>query len=304
MTLTLPSYAKINWTLEILGKRADGYHELRTLLQTVSLADELSFTPIEQGIEVICDHPDVPCDETNLVYRAAKSLSDFTPVRRGVRIAINKRIPIAAGLGGGSSNAAVTLLALQKLWGLDLAPRDLFEIGSGLGSDVPFFFLGGTCLGVGRGDEIYPFVEIEAEYLLLVNAGIRVETREVYANIPPQLTNFKSVGKMPLSLEAAYANTAMQSGQSRTVWARLHNDLEIPVLARHQLLGEIKERIKRLGACGVLMSGSGSTIFAIFDSEGARSGALSDLSKIGWWCVPARTLCRNEYRQMLSAAGA
>jgi 4-diphosphocytidyl-2-C-methyl-D-erythritol kinase len=303
MILTIPSFAKINWTLEILGKRSDGYHELRTLLQTVSVADELGFEPIEEGVEIICDHPDVPGDETNLVYRAAKSLSDFAAVRRGVRIAIKKRIPTAAGLGGGSSNAAMTLLALQKLWDLALAPCDLFRIGSELGADVPFFFIGGTCLGVGRGDEIYPMVELEAEFLLLVNAGIKVPTREVYANIPPELTNTQGVGKMPLSLEAAYADTVMQSGQSRTVWDLLHNDLEIPVLARHQLLAEIKERLKQLGARGVLMSGSGSTIFAIFDSERARSGALSDLSKTGWWCVPARTLCRNEYRQMLSAVG-
>ena len=105
MKLVLPSFAKINWTLEILGKRADGYHELRTLLQTVNVADELSFEPLEQGIEIVCDHPDVPCDETNLVHRAARLFSDFTGIRKGIRITINKRIPTAAGLGGGSGNS-------------------------------------------------------------------------------------------------------------------------------------------------------------------------------------------------------
>src|SRR5262245_2390861 len=134
--MIFPSFAKINWTLEILGRRPDGYHELRTLLQTVDLADELSFTPQEHGIEVECDHPAVPCDESNLVYRAAAALAELSGVRRGVRIAIKKRIPVAAGLGGGSSNAAVTLLALQRLWGIDLAPRDQFKLGSRLGSDV------------------------------------------------------------------------------------------------------------------------------------------------------------------------
>ncbi|MGH9833186.1 MAG: 4-(cytidine 5'-diphospho)-2-C-methyl-D-erythritol kinase [Blastocatellia bacterium] len=298
MMFTLPSFAKINWTLEILGKRPDGYHELRTLLQTVSLADELTFEPIGQGIEIHCDHPDVPRDETNLVHRAATLFGDFTGAGKGVRVTINKRLPVAAGLGGGSSNAAVTLLALQKLWDVKLAPRDLFSLGAKLGADVPFFFVGGTCLGVGRGDEIYPLADIRAEYLLLVNAGISVSTREVYANLP-ELTNQKAVAKMPLSLEAAYATIAASSEPIQGEQIQLHNDLEIPVLARHPLLLEIKERLRQFGARGVLMSGSGSTVLAIFDSDEARFGARSDLSQHGWWCEPARTLSRAEYRHTL-----
>lgn len=293
MIVTLPSFAKINWTLEILGKRSDGYHELRTLLQTVSLADELTFEPIGRGIEIRCDHPDAPRDETNLVHRAAKLFGDFTGAGKGVRVTINKRLPVAAGLGGGSSNAAVTLLALQKLWDVKLAPSDLFSLGAKLGADVPFFFIGGTCLGVGRGDEIYPLADIRAEYLLLVNAGIPVVTREVYASLP-ELTNQKVVAKMPLSLEAAYATIAASSEP-----IQLHNELEIPVLARHPLLLEIKERLRQSGARGVLMSGSGSTVFAIFDSDQARSGARNDLSEPGWLCEPARTLSRAEYQHAL-----
>jgi 4-diphosphocytidyl-2-C-methyl-D-erythritol kinase len=188
---------------------------------------------------------------------------------------------------------------LQKIWNVKLDPRDLFALGSKLGADVPFFFIGGTCLGVGRGDEVYPLDDIESEFLLLINAGILIPTREVYTNLPPELTNKVAVAKMPLSLEAAYASTAAQGERDRTIWTRLHNDLEIPVFARHQLLGQIKDRLRRLGAGGVLMSGSGSTIFAIFDSEKARSGALSDLSETGWWCAPTRTLSRNTYRQAL-----
>lgn len=292
MKFTLPSFAKINWTLEILGKRPDGYHELRTLLQTVSVADELDFELIEQGIEIVCDHPQVPCDETNLVHRAARSLRDFTSVDKGVRVTIQKNIPTAAGLGGGSSNAAVTLFALQKLWQVRLAPRDLFELGAKLGADVPFFLMGGTCLGVGRGDEVYPLMDLKAENLLLVNAGILVPTREVYANLPARLTNPKAITKMPTSLETAYASIVTQDEQ-----IRLHNDLEIPVLARHPLLGEIKDGLIRAGASGVLMSGSGSTIFAVFDSEAARSNAQDELIRQGWWCAPARTLGREEYQK-------
>jgi 4-diphosphocytidyl-2-C-methyl-D-erythritol kinase len=299
MILTLPSFAKINWTLEILGKRPDGYHELRTLLQTVSLADELTFESIGQGIEIRCDHPAAPRDETNLAYRAAKLLSDCAEIKKGVRITINKRLPVAAGIGGGSSNAAVTLMALQKLWEAPLAPRDLFALGAKLGADVPFFFIGGTCLGVGRGDEVYPLADINAEHLLLVNAKIAVPTREVYAALPPELTNPGAVAKMPLSSEAVYAAITTPSETIRP-----HNDLETPVFARHPLLNEIKHRLIEAGASGASMSGSGSTIFAIFDSDQARSRAQRRLSRHGWQCEPARTLGRAEYRHALGLANA
>lgn len=296
MLLTLPSFAKINWTLEILGRRADGYHELRTLLQTVSVADELIFALRGQGLQIACDHPDVPCDETNLVYRAARLLSEFAGVEQGVHITINKRIPTAAGLGGGSSNAAVTLLVLQKLWQIKLAPRDLFALGAKLGADVPFFFLGGTCLGVGRGDEVYPLADIEAEHLLLVNAGVLVPTKAVYAKLPPELTKPKTAPKMPTSFEAACAALTTPDELPR-----LQNDLETTVLAQHPLLGEIKQRLKAAGARGVLMSGSGSTIFAIFDTETTRSVAERELSQRGWWCARARTLSRAEFREAYRA---
>lgn len=296
MKLTLPSFAKLNWTLEILGKRADGYHELRTLLQTVSVADELIFELRAQGIEVACDHPEVPCDETNLVHRAARLLSDLAAVSNGVHVTINKRIPTAAGLGGGSSNAAVTLMALQKLWQIKLAPRDLFTLGAKLGADVPFFFIGGTCLGVGRGDEVYPLADIKVEHLLLVNAGVLVPTKEVYANLPSELTKVGAVSKMPTSFEAAYAALTTPDELPR-----LQNDLETTVLARHPLLGKIKQRLKGAGARGVLMSGSGSTIFAIFDSETMRSVAERELSQTGWWCARARTLSRAEFQEAYRA---
>jgi 4-diphosphocytidyl-2-C-methyl-D-erythritol kinase len=315
MTLTLPSFAKINWVLEILGKRTDGYHELRTLLQTISLADELSFTASSQGIEIVSTHHDLPCDETNLAHRAAKLLSDFTGVERGVRIMINKRIPVAGGLGGGSSNAAVTLLALQKLWNVELATRDLLTIGAKLGADVPFFFMGGTCLGIGRGDEVYPLEDFAAPFLLLVSAGIPLSTAQVYADLPAELTNPAATAKMPLSLDAAYANTRSRHpvsgqlsgqvpgqilGSMKPGCFKLHNDLEIPAFARHPMISEIKRRLMDIGARSVLMSGSGSTVFAIFDSEEARERALSDLGGTGWWCAPAHTLSRRQYQEALS----
>ena len=297
--LTLPSFAKINWTLEVLGKRPDGFHELRTLLQTISVADELDFELLDRGIELRCTHPLMPLDETNLIYRAAQLVLETTGSDKGVRVTIRKHLPMAAGLGGGSSNAAVTLLALQRLWGVELETPDLFRLGARLGADVPFFFLGGTCVGVGRGDEVYPTVDIEAGFLLLVNAGIAVPTREVYGNLPSELTNPGAVTKMPISLSAAYDALSGSHQRNGEFFPTLHNDLEPPVLLRHPLLREIKQRLLQGGAQGVLMSGSGSTIFAFFDSEATRSVAQQDLQETGWWCAPAHTLSRAAYRQAL-----
>ncbi len=299
MLLTLPSFAKLNWTLEVLGKRPDGYHELRTLLQTISVGDELTFELTEQGIELQSAHPALPLDETNLIYRAAKLLSDFTDCHLGVRVTIKKNLPMAAGLGGGSSNAAMTLLALQRLWDVRLDTRDLFKLGAQLGADVPFFFIGGTCIGVGRGDEVYPTTEIQAEHILLVNAGVAVPTREVYGNLPPELTNPGAATKMPISLKAAYDAMCKGRASSGDSFPELYNELETPVLARYPLLAEIKRRLFAAGARGVLMSGSGSTIFGLFDSEATRSVAQQDLQATGWWCAPARTLDRAEYRAAL-----
>ena len=293
--LTLPSFAKINWTLEILGKRPDGYHELRTLLQTVSVADELQFEPLPSDIELRGNHPGLAMDETNLIYRAAKLLRDKSGCQLGVKVTLDKRLPMAAGLGGGSSNAAVTLLALRKLWRLQLTPAELFALGSQLGADVPFFFIGGTCLGVGRGDEIYPTTEFHVPHLLLVNAGVAMPTKEVYANLPSELTALRPMHKMPFSLRAAFANFEISSGFTPV----LQNDLELSVLPQHPLLAEIKERMLALNATGVLMSGSGSTIFGYFDSEAARSAAQKRLQTTGWWCAAAQTVSRSDYQVRL-----
>jgi len=317
--LTLQSYAKINWTLEILGRRTDGYHELRTILQTVNLADTLNFTLLDHDIVVECDHPEVPTDERNLVWKAASLLRELTGPDRGVRIEIIKRIPTAAGLGGGSSNAAVTLLALLRLWEIELPFRQLCRLGSRLGADVPFFFIGGTCLGVGRGDAVYPVAEIEVDHLLLVNAGILVPTREVYANLPPELTNPEAVVKMPLSLELAYEADSLPARHPATGTSAdvspavgltpssgtirpglLTNDLEIPVLPRYPRLAEVKRQLIELGATDSLMSGSGSTVFAIFDNDQTRQEAAAALRAAGWWTQPVGTISRDDYRALMS----
>ena len=289
----VPSFAKINWTLEILGRRADGYHELRTILQTVDVCDQLYFAATESSITLRCDHPEVPCDETNLIYRAAILLQELTGCDKGARIELQKRIPMGAGLGGGSSNAAIALLALTKLWEVEITPHDLFRLGAQLGSDVPFFFFGGTGIGIGRGDEVYPMADSQAEHLLLVNPGVHVPTREIYGNLPSELTSPPAVNKMPFSLQAAYAR--MRRGQ----W-KLRNDLESPAFALYPLIGQLKQRLMGWQATAVLMSGSGSTVFAVFESDAARAQAMGSLSDSGWWCAATRTLSRDEYQAALT----
>jgi 4-diphosphocytidyl-2-C-methyl-D-erythritol kinase len=234
----------------------------------------------------------VPCDTTNLIYKAAILLKDLTGCDKGAEIHLQKRIPMGAGLGGGSSNAAIALLALSRLWELDVAPRELFRLGSQLGSDVPFFFFGGTGIGIGRGDEVYPMADIAAEHLLLVNPGVHVPTREIYGNLSSELTSAPAVNNMPFSLEAAYAH--MHGAQ----W-QLRNDLESPALALYPLIGQVKQRLEQLDATAVLMSGSGATVFAVFESEAARTQARQALSNTDWWCAATRTLSQNEYQAAL-----
>src|SRR5215216_4294265 len=175
-TLQVKSYAKINWTLDVLFKREDGFHELRTIYQTISIHDRLRISETSGPIEIVCDDGRVPADETNLAHKAATLLRQAAGVTRSARIEIEKRIPVAAGLGGGSSNAAATLLGLTRLWEAELQERELIEIAMSLGSDVPFFLMGGTALGVGRGAEVYPIEQAECDHLLLVNPGFAVST--------------------------------------------------------------------------------------------------------------------------------
>lgn len=288
--MQVPSFAKINWTLEILGRRPDGYHELRTILQTVDVHDDLIFTLAESQIILTCDNPAVPCDETNLIFRAALLLRELSGCGKGVNIHLIKRIPMGAGLGGGSSNAAIALLALINLWDLDVAPQDLFTLGAKLGADVPFFFFGGTVIGIGRGDEVYPMEDMDAEHLLLVNPGINVPTKEIYGNLPSMLTRTPALNKIPHSLAVAYAHDMKLPLQ-------LRNDLEIPALSLFPEIGEVKQRLTALNATQVLMSGSGSTVFAIFESEVACVQAKLQLPD--WWCEKTRTLNRGAYQAAL-----
>lgn len=280
------SHAKINWTLDVLFKREDGYHELRTIYQTVSLHDELRLTETGGAIEIICEDPRVPCDETNLAFKAAALLREVTGISNGARIEIEKRIPVAAGLGGGSSNAVATLLGLIRLWQIEIEDEELIKIAARLGSDVPFFLIGGTALGVGRGEEVYPIEEAHCEHLLLVNPGFAVSTRDAYGRLP-RLTTSDAASIIPFTLLAAKGISELP------LVAR--NDLEVPVLAAHPEIAEVKERLLSLGARHALMSGSGATVFGVFDNSEMAGRAELEMREFGYWAERVHTVDRQEY---------
>lgn len=236
------SYAKINWSLRITGKRADGFHDLETVFQTISLHDELTFHGAN-ALSLACDDPSIPVDDTNLVIRAARA------VNATARIDLRKRIPAGGGLGGGSSNAATTLRALAP------ERRDLHEIALSLGSDVPFFLLGGTAYATGRGEILTPLDSRAGIPLLLVLPEERVSTREAFASI----TRYSE----PLGIDAYRDFSAFT------------NDFEEPVFAMLPRLRQLKERLYASGARFAQLSGSGSTLFGVYENAAARDEAAA-----------------------------
>ena len=269
----IPAFAKINLRLEILGKRADGYHELRTVLQTVSLHDELRLRASRnsgislriRGNEGLSGEP----AERNLVYRAIEALRGKLGIAAGVDVELLKKIPAGRGLGGGSSDAAAALLGYLRLTGRRLELAALLEIAAGLGADVPFFLFGGTALGMGRGDEIYPLPDAPKRELLIVSPGdIQVPTADAYRRLnAPALTLTKPGGDPKLLKFCALCWSLQGAG--------LANDFEGPVYRQHARLEEIKAELLRRGALEALLAGSGSAVFGVFPSPAkARRAAV------------------------------
>ena len=257
--LKLRSPAKINLYLEITGKRPDGYHLLETIFQEVDLYDEIYIEKKStSGITLTSNSKDIPCDDGNLVYRASEAFFKVAPIQAGVRIHIEKRIPVAGGMGGGSSNAASALAGLQKLFGIELERSLLHSIARSLGADVPFFLHGGTALGKGIGDELEPILCQKAFHILLVNPNFKIATADVYKGLKLDLTAVKS----GISL----IRCALGDGSSSLVAKHLFNRLEDVVFLKFPELKKIKDSLIRLGAAGALLSGSGSTLFALTDS--------------------------------------
>jgi 4-diphosphocytidyl-2-C-methyl-D-erythritol kinase len=264
----VPALAKINLDLRVLGKREDGYHELRTIFQTISLADtlEIAFVPGRRTNIELLDPLDIP---DNLVLRAAEAAMAAMGARGELFVYLRKRIPMGAGLGGGSSDAAAVLLALNALTGRPLPVERLCEVGAGLGSDVPFFLLGGAAVGIGRGTELFPLPERPAQFGLLAAPDVAVSTAEAYRALSPRLTTKSQENKI-FSFQSLVWDRGV-SGASC-------NDFEAVVFERHRMLARLKKRMLDAGASAALMSGSGSAIFGLFPSDAMVRSALKKLS--------------------------
>ncbi len=291
-SLALPSFAKINLSLRVLGRREDGYHELRTIFQSVSLGDRLTFQSLEDdSITLSCDAADVPADETNLVHRAAVLLRDHFGVRHGARIEIEKVTPAGGGLGGGSSNAATALIGLSRLWEIETGGAELSKLGALLGADVPFFFAGGTAAGFGRGDRIRPLPDAPRRHLLIVTPPVRVSTAEAY----------KSLNAPALTKEEGAVNFYVSRGSgdfSGSLRESLVNDFEPAIFRRHPGIEAARDALLRAGAGAALLSGSGSSVFGIFDTPGQAERAAGELGRETHGQVfPCTTLDRTAYRE-------
>jgi 4-diphosphocytidyl-2-C-methyl-D-erythritol kinase len=271
-SISFKTPAKVNLGLHILSKREDGFHELETLFQMVNWCDEIKIECLSRGLELVCNQPDIPTDDGNLVIKAAHILQTRYPDRcKGARIHLNKNIPHGAGLGGGSGNAAGVLLGLNFLWGLKLKREDLISMASELGSDVPFFLFSPCAIGRGRGEILESVKSSIRFYILMVYPGFAVSTASVYGNLKLKLTkreNNISILKNFL-LQSEFA-------QLGATWS---NDLEPVVFKEYPGLSGIKKEMLALGAKGALLSGSGSTVFGIFDNPEIANNAYARLDR-------------------------
>jgi 4-diphosphocytidyl-2-C-methyl-D-erythritol kinase len=275
------AYAKVNLGLEVVRKRADGYHDLCTLFQSIDFFDSLTFFP-DNGGQIVLEgtDPTIPWDERNLIYKAAKAVQDRVRASAGVRIYVEKNIPAGKGLGGGSSDAAMTLYSLNRLWGLGVEKNELKEMGKTLGADVPYFLEGGLCLGRARGDDLTPLDDPGPLWILLVLPEIFVKTSSVFERLAP-LTSRGKESKIIRFLETRD-------------YGVLENTLEETVLNLHPQIEEIKRLFYKLEAELSLISGSGSAVFGLYRD---RERALKAYERMGekYSKRLVRTLSRPQY---------
>jgi 4-diphosphocytidyl-2-C-methyl-D-erythritol kinase len=296
-SIRVPAFAKVNLRLDVLGRRADGYHELRTIFQSISLHDslqlELSRKP---GIELdIAGDPVLAAGShrENLVWRAAEALCRDLKLSRGVRIILKKRVPVGRGLGGGSSDAAAALTGLLRLTRRKLAPKRLLEIAAGLGADVPFFVFGGRALGTGRGDEIYPLPDGQRRTLVVVSPrDIAVSTRDAYGWLDRRLTKNSSDSRL-------WSFCALCWSPQED---RLSNDFESVVFRRHPRLAGIRRALLQAGAAEAALAGSGSAVFGVFPNpaQARRSARLFPEDQV----FVCSTLSRRAYARALWGSAA
>lgn len=269
--LIIDAYGKINLALDVLYKRSDGYHEINTVMQQISLKDRLIFKELDKGIEIESRGLKVPLDGSNLVCKAWEHLKAISGIDKGIHITIEKNIPIAAGLAGGSTDAAATLKALNQLWNLNLSKERLMEIGVKIGADVPFCLLGGTALAEGIGEVLTPLDSFQGVHILLGNPGIGVSTEYAYGKL--DLKN-----KDPHDLNRLLA--CIKSRDLECVGESVENIMEAEIIGENPIIKAIKQNMLSTGALGTLMSGSGPTVFGIYQDKPSIIKAKEKLLEI------------------------
>ncbi|MDO8785154.1 MAG: 4-(cytidine 5'-diphospho)-2-C-methyl-D-erythritol kinase [Syntrophales bacterium] len=275
------SPAKVNLYLRVFRKREDGYHDIASLMQRISLYDEMTFSPIERDIVVRCPDSSLPGNEENIVYRAANAIFSSASCASGIEITIGKRIPVAAGLGGGSSNAATTLMTINEMFGFRYSIDDLMKIGAKLGADIPFFIFGKTAWALGIGDLLQAADNIPPLWFVLINPRFGISTRMVYENLNLRLTK----GSINYTIPRFQAVDGLLEV--------LRNDLEQVTFGLYPVLRHLKNLLLEYGALGALMSGSGPTVFGIFSEEKAALKAKEALEEAGrgkWSVLSAHSI--------------
>lgn len=259
--IKINSYSKINLTLNILSRREDGYHEIETIMQSINLADQVIITKEKEGIKIKCNHPEVPVNANSLAYRSAEKIINRYGIKKGVKIEIEKKIPLASGLAGGSANSATILIGINKLFSLNLSNEDLRGIGEELGMDVPFFIQNGTALAYQRGEKLTPLSSINPPlWMIILNPGFNISTNWAYNNL-----DLDSIKREKNNTKAMLK--ALKEGKSQEIAKNLFNSFESLIIKKYPEVGRIKNRLIEEGVLGALMSGSGPTVFGITQNK-------------------------------------
>jgi len=281
-SIKIKSPAKINLGLRVVGKRDDGYHDIETIFQMVSLYDDIKLTESEEEIILYTNNNTIPSDEKNLAYKAAQLLRKKKGIKRGVKIEIYKNIPVSAGLGGGSSNAAATLLGLNYLWDLKLSNVELSPLARHLGADVPFFLSGPRALGTERGDKLQILPVTNKFYVILLNPRLSISTEWVYKNLKLELTKSRKNINMKKFIS--------ERSDIENIKDILFNDLESVVMEKYNIIVRMKDVLLSAGALGSLMSGSGSTVFGLFKDYSSAEQAGKMIKGEEWSLFLVETL--------------
>ncbi|MCT8975777.1 4-(cytidine 5'-diphospho)-2-C-methyl-D-erythritol kinase [Clostridium sp. CX1] len=255
--MILKAYGKINLSLDVISRREDGYHNLRMIMQNIELHDVISVMKTTDKIKLTCNRKELPIDKKNLAYRAAELFIDNYNVRAGVEIHIEKNIPMAAGLAGGSTDAAAVLRAMRSLYRPEIEDAELMELGLSIGADVPYCIVGGTALCEGIGEKVTKLKSFKNHILVLVKPSFGVSTKEVYESL-----KVDSIAEHP---DTEFLIRSVENNDLASISSNMKNVLEEVTLKKHTVLKEIKEEAVKMGALGSLMSGSGPTVFAFFD---------------------------------------